>query len=146
MVTALEIIGGALGTIGGGLILRELWYRRKQWLDEQSEHEDWYANVVSLCEQGLQALRNFENTYQPNYDETRMEMRATGSQLSRHAGDAAGMNVDEDVVEALREAAEACQAVNNAQTYVGDTSEWDEAFEEAKDSLSEVKEDAEQYL
>jgi len=146
MVTPLEIIVGALGTIIGGLVLREVWYRRKQRLDEQSEHEDWYADAVSHCEQGLQALRNFENTHQPNYDETRMEMRATGSQLSRHAGDAAGMDVDEAVVEALREAAEACQAVNHAQTYIGDTSEWDEAFERAKESLSVAKENAEQHL
>jgi uncharacterized protein (DUF4415 family) len=146
MVAPLEIVGGAVGTIVGGLIVREAWYRRKQNLESQSEHEDWYADAVSHCEQGLQALRNFENTSHPNYDETRMEMRATSSQISRHVGNAAGMDIDEDVVEALREAGQACQAVNNSRTSIGDTSEWDDALEWAQDSLSEAKENAERYL
>lgn len=145
-MAVLELAGGALVTILGGLLLREVWYRRKQSLETQSDHQDWYADAVSHCEKGLQALRNFENASRPNYDETRMEMRATGTQVTRHAGDAAGMDIDEDVVEALRKAGEACQALSNAQTYIGNTSDWDEAFEQAKGSLSEAKESAEQYL
>lgn len=146
MVAPLEAAVGLGTTIVGGLLVNELWNRRKNRLDEQSEYEDWYADAVSICEHGLQALRGFENTHQPNYDETRMEMRSTSSQLSRHAGDSAGMDVDEDVVGALRDASEACQSLNNAQTYVGDTSEWDEAFDRAKESLSDARDKAREHL
>ena len=146
MVTLLEVAIGLVTTVLGGLFVNELWNRRKSRLDEQSENEDWYAEAVSLCEHGLQALRGFENTHNPNYDETRMEMRSTSSQLSRHAGDSAGMDVDEGVVDALREASEACQALNNAQVYIGNTSEWDEAFEQAQELLTEARNLAEDHL
>ena len=146
MVSPIEILVGVGTTIVGGFLVREIWHRRQNSLEEQAEHEDWYADAVSHCEQGLQALRHFDDTSHPNYDETRMEMRATASQLSRHAGNAAGMNVDDTVVEKLREASEACQSLNSAQTYVGDTSEWDEAFENARGSLREARDEAEDWL
>lgn len=146
MVTLLEVAIGLGTTVLGGFLVNELWSRRKNGLDEQSENEDWYADAVSICEHGLQALRGFENNQQPNYDETRMEMRSTSSQLSRHAGDSAGKDVDEDVVDALRDASEACQSLNNAQTYIGNISEWDEAFDRAQDSLSEARDKAQEHL
>lgn len=146
MVTPVEAAVGLGTTIVGTLVVKELWNRRKNRLNEQSEHEDWYAEAVSICEHGIHALRGFENTPQPNYDETRMEMRSASSQLSRHAADSAGMDIDEDVVGALREASEACQFLNNAHTYVGDTSEWDEAFESAYDSLREARNRAQDHL
>ncbi len=75
-----------------------------------------------------------------------MEMKSASSQLSRHAGDSAGIDIDEDVVTALREASQACQSLNNAQTYIGNTSEWDEAFDRAKDALSEARDKAQEHL
>jgi uncharacterized membrane protein YccC len=146
MVSPLQIVGGVLATVISGLIVRVVWRRWEDRLDEQTEHEDWYADAVSHCEQGLHALRNFEATGNSNPDETRMEMRATGSQLARHAGDSAGMDVDNDVVEALREASEACQSVNNARISLGDRSEWNEAFEQAREALTEARDLAEEHL
>lgn len=146
MVTPTGIAIGVVGTVIGGLILREVWRWRESSIEEKSEQEDWYAETVSICEHALQALRRHQNAGPPTFDETRMEMRSAGSQLSRHAGDAVGLEVDDEVAGLVREASEACQSLNNTPPQGTDLSPWDDAFETAKEALADARDAANSRL
>lgn len=140
------VVVGVIVTVIGGLILREIWWRRESSIQERTEQEDWYTETVAICEQAIQALESHQFHGPPTFDETWMEMRTAGSQLSRHAGDAVGLGVDDWVADLVREASQACQNLNNTPPQGTDLSPWEEAFDQAEEALQQARDEAEARL
>jgi type II secretory pathway component PulK len=142
MVTLTGVGVGVVVTVVGGLILREIWRWRESSIQERSEREEWYAETVAICEQALQALQNHQHSGPPTFDETRMEMRTASSQLSRHAGDAVRLDVDEEVVELVKKASRGCQNLNITPPQGTDLSPWEEAYAQAEEALQQARDEA----
>lgn len=150
MVTPIEILAGALVsvfvTVVGGLFLKRAWRWWESAIQKRTDKEDWYAETVALCEQASQALESHQYYEPPTFDETRMEMRTAGSQLSRHAGNAVGLDIDDGVADLVREASQACQNLYNTPPQGTDLSPWEEAFDRAEEALQQARDEAESRL
>jgi len=71
-----------------------------------------------------------------------MEMRTAASQLSRHAGDAVRLDVDDEVADLVKEASRACQNLNKTPPQGYDLSRWEEAYDQAEEALQQARDEA----
>jgi hypothetical protein len=105
--------------------------------------ERWHRETVRLSTEVLEAIECFEADDDPcDHDELRDRMNDMVTDLSHHAGDAVGADVDEDVVTALREASLACQELSEAHIRIGDSTEWERALERTVRAVKHAREQA----
>lgn len=139
MVSELPFLAGAAGVIVGGGLAWVLWDRLGSFTQRNTPAAGWYHDTVRLCTEALDVISRFESEA-IGHDDLRDGMSEMVELLSRHAGEAVGTDVDEEVVAALREASLACQELSEAQIKIGDSADWERALERTIRSVEHARE------
>lgn len=146
MVDAVSISASAIVSLVVALGTTEYRLRRIQSVEESAEIDEWYVEAAQLASR-LQKTwrRKYEKPMQEGgftgYDEVQSEMNLMGSQLSGHASEAEGKDVDESVVQALDETADVCQEIYRVNVHLNVKQEFEEKGNKVMkkaDNLEEV--------
>lgn len=144
MVDVVSVSASAIVALLVALGTTEYRLRRTQTVEQSAEIEDWYIEAAQLASRLQKTWRQkFEKPMQENtftgYDEVQSKMNLMAGQLNSHASEAQGKDVDETVVEALAETANACEGVYQVNTSLHN-SEFREKGNQAVEKAEELEE------
>lgn len=143
MVSQVEMVAGVGGVVLGVALAWVLWRTLGRYISSEDPITQWHEETIRLCSEALGLIEDFESdSTAVEHDELRDGMQEMVRHLSRHAGAAVQIEVDDDVSTALRDASLACQELSEAEIKIGDASEWEDALERATESLEYAREQA----
>jgi len=145
MVDAVSVVLSAVVSVAVSLASVEYRIRRSRSIEQDNEVSEWYADAASYGNK-IQSTweTKFERPHEDNqfmsFDEVQREMNLFQSQLTNHAAEAGGLQVDEDVVEQVEQTAEACREVYEIRVHSNVMSEFKETGRTAKAEAQELEE------
>lgn len=147
MVSQVEVVAGVGGVALGVGLAWVLWRSASRFVSGPDRANQWHQETVSLCTEALGLIQEFESdSTEVEHDELREGMQEMVRDLSRHAGTAVQLDVDENVITALRDASLACQELSEAEIKIGDATEWEDALHRATESVEYAREQATAHL
>ena len=144
MVAVDSLVASAVVSAIVALIATEYRLRRTQSVEQSAEIEEWYVEAAQLASRLQRTWRQkFEKPVQEGgftgFDEVKSEMNLIASQLNGHASEAQGQDVDQQVVEALDETANACQRISRTRVHMNVLPEFEERGEEVIENAEELE-------
>ena len=145
MVDAVSVGASAIVSLLVALGTTEYRLRRAQSVEESAEIENWYIEAAQLASRLQKTWRQkFEKPMQENtfsgYDEVQSKMNLMAGQLNSHASEAQGKDVDEAVVNALDETANACEKVYQIHIHLNSQPEFREKGNQAVEKAEKLEE------
>lgn len=145
MVDVVSIALSAGISVAVSLASVEYRIRRSRSIEQDDEVSEWYADAASFANKVQSTWETkFERPHEESqfmsFDEVQREMNLFQSQLTNHASDAKGLQVDEEVVSQVEDTAEACREVYEIRTHMNVLPEFKEAGREVREQAERLEE------
>jgi len=125
--------------------------RRKRSFSTEDEVQEWYSEAVRIVSETQSMWR--QKYVQPmnenrtgSFEETQRKMKLTASQIRGHIGEGQSLDVDDEVIEALRSTAEKCESVSNLTIHMNVTDEFERKGNEVIDQAEEAEQLALEHI